>query len=439
MLLHGISTAPLLMLLLSLPSKFGARSNLERQAGARLMPCFGCRTGFGRRTSALAAHSHAAVDHAASVGSHEFRMQPRGVDVLEKPIRLPVWPVVNGLVFTIMDLLGLKSAAAWLEDKLGGRVAPMSLDKERADPFVLLVHHRHAFDAWDPVRPIFQAILGPEGFPAHPHRGFETVTMTVQGGLRHRDSIGIKQTYGDGDVQWLTAGRGVLHEEFWWWKGPWPQRGECELYQLWLNLPAKRRMEQPSIQVLRNPQPLSVAPGVEVRRLGGGAVRPDFVGEAAPLLQQSGGAEDEAEPNSVGLGATRDDVALLRATLAPGATYELPLPAVATALLYVRHGDVSVGTSGEMVPRHHLAYTRREGNGLVLKNAANAEEADVLILAGLPLRQPVVSSGTWVVGSELELEKARRDFNMGMLGIPWDPSISDEEWLSWTKNYGPRT
>lgn len=112
----------------------------------------------------------------------------------------------------------------------------MMLDVRDADPFVLLVHHRHRFSAWDPVRLIFRLLL-PEGFPAHvragaryprldltrpparipalpqPHRGFETVTMTMHGGLVHRDSLGVKQKYGDGDVQWLTAGRGVLHEE----------------------------------------------------------------------------------------------------------------------------------------------------------------------------------------------------------------------------------
>jgi len=478
-LVHGLYVPLLLGLLLLLPPKFSTHSNVEQLTGTRLLPCFSCWTqacktacrsqqqqqqqqqqqpqhprdavhssssisssGCGRRTSTLTVRTAVAVDKPGSSTSPESLDQhfsiSRGLDVIEKPIRLPVWPVVNGLVFTVMDLLGLRDAAAWLEDKFGGRVAPMSLDSERADPFVLLVHHRHAFDAWDPVRPIFQSILGPEGFPSHPHRGFETVTMTVQGGLRHRDSMGVKQTYSDGDVQWLTAGRGVLHEEFWWWKGPWPQRGECELYQLWLNLPAERRMEQPSTEVLRDPRPLSVAPGVEVRRLGGGAARPDFVGGAAPPPpQQPLDGDDEIQPSSIGPGTTRDDVALLRATLAPGSSYELPLPAEATAIFYVRRGDVSVGANGEMVPRHHLAYTRREGNSLLLKNDASTEEADVLILAGLPLRQPIVSSGTWVVGSEFELEKARRDYNMGKLGRPWDHSLSDEEWLSWTKRYGP--
>ena len=141
----------------------------------------------------------------------------RRVAKVEKPVRLPVWPVLNGLGCIALDLVGLGDAAAALEDKFGGRVAPMSLGPE-ANPFVLLVHHRHGFDAWDPVRPLFERLIGlPEGFPAHPHRGFETVTMTLRGGLAHRDSAGVKETYGDGDVQWLTAGSGILHEEMWHW------------------------------------------------------------------------------------------------------------------------------------------------------------------------------------------------------------------------------
>ncbi|KAJ1618482.1 hypothetical protein T492DRAFT_1151333, partial [Pavlovales sp. CCMP2436] len=123
--------------------------------------------------------------------------RPRPVGSVVKPLRLPVWPVVNGLALTALDLLGQQGLATDLEVKLGGRVAPMSLDAADADPFILLVHHRHRFSPWDPIRPIFNLLL-PEGFPAHPHRGFETVTMTMHGGLLHRDSIGVKQKYGDG-------------------------------------------------------------------------------------------------------------------------------------------------------------------------------------------------------------------------------------------------
>ena len=95
-----------------------------------------------------------------------------------------------------------------LEDAFGGRVAPIQFDPREADPFILLVHHRHAFRPLDFLRPLFSAAIMPEGFPAHPHRGFETVTYVLPGraGMVHRDSEGCRMRYGDGAVQWMTAG-----------------------------------------------------------------------------------------------------------------------------------------------------------------------------------------------------------------------------------------
>jgi len=159
-------------------------------------------------------------------------------------MRLPVWPVQNGLLCLLLDLLRLKDVANWVETKFGGRVCPMSLDPSFTDPFILCVHHRHSFTPWDPIRPIFRLLL-PDGFPAHPHRGFETATYILQGGLRHRDSEGLKQEYTDGCVQWMTAGQGVLHEEMWL-----TDRVQHELYQIWVNLPRRSKMCQPRIQML---------------------------------------------------------------------------------------------------------------------------------------------------------------------------------------------
>ena len=93
----------------------------------------------------------------------------RSVRRVERPIRLPVWPVVPGVVGFLLDALQLHGLAAELEKRVGGRVAPMSFDPHEADPFVLCVAHRHSFWACDPIRPLFRLLL-PEGFPAHPHR-----------------------------------------------------------------------------------------------------------------------------------------------------------------------------------------------------------------------------------------------------------------------------
>ena len=107
---------------------------------------------------------------------------PRRIARRERPTRLPVWPVLNGLALTALDLVGQAELAARLEHALGGRVAPMMLNARAADPFVLLVHHRHAFRPLDFFRPLFSAVIMPEGFPAHPHRGFETVRTCCPSG-----------------------------------------------------------------------------------------------------------------------------------------------------------------------------------------------------------------------------------------------------------------
>ncbi|KAH8059178.1 quercetin 2,3-dioxygenase [Aureococcus anophagefferens] len=281
----------------------------------------------------------------------------RRVARLDKPIRLPVWPVVNGLACIALDLVGLGDAAAALEERFGGRVAPMSLGPD-ANPFVLLVHHRHGFDCWDPVRPVFEKLIVPEGFPAHPHRGFETVTMTLRGGLAHRDSAGVKrgstrernsqlqrlrsrpvstrvkETYGDGDVQWLTAGKGILHEEMWHWADK-SRRGECELYQLWVNLPAALSMSKPPRRCSAADLATVAGDGVLETDLGG-ALTPDGAIRAP--------------------GAAREDVLLRKVELAP-ARPTRGVPADATALLYTRRG----GGGGRR--RRAAPHARLHGKG----------------------------------------------------------------------------
>lgn len=333
---------------------------------------------------------------------------PRRVSRVEKPGRLPVWPVANGIVACALDVVGLEGLAAKIEESFGGRVAPMMLDVQEADPFVLLVHHRHAFDPWDPIRPLFRAIL-PEGFPAHPHRGFETVTATISGGLSHRDSMGVKEEYGDGDVQWLTAGRGILHEEMWWH----PKGRDCELYQLWVNSPSKAKGVSPSTTILRDPSKKMVGEDVTERHLGG------------ELSSEATGKET---------GPDRDDVRVARIEFEKiGSRYSINLPSDATALVYVRRGSVKIGE--EEIERHRLAYTAREGDGIVLTSLQ--PHTDVLLLCALPLREPIQASGTWVVNSEADLARADADYRAGKMGVPWDHALPDDEWRDLVSKYRP--
>ena len=346
-------------------------------------------------------------------------LKPRSVRSLERPTRLPVWPAWNGVVFILLDVLGQRDFAAKLEDWLGGRVCPMMLDAREADPFILLVHHRHSFQRFDPLRAVFRLLLA-EGFPAHPHRGFETVTYVLPGrrGLVHRDSLGFKMRYSDGDAQWMTAGRGMLHEEMWETDanedaddadgGSGGSSGiagvsnmglssDAELYQLWLNLPPAAKMVDPKIQLVR---PFAKGDAVEAavakaaahssgessntpqqqqqQQLGGGSpARLSVVGlpsgEPSPgvtarlLSGEANGLESDTQ--------TYSPVTIVHATLTDegagkGAVrWELPLPSTYTCLVYVRQGSVdvvsaaassssssSLSSSRKRLRTHELAY-----------------------------------------------------------------------------------
>eukprot|EP00302_Diacronema_sp_CCMP2436_P043503 CAMPEP_0180050250 /NCGR_PEP_ID=MMETSP0985-20121206/483_1 /TAXON_ID=483367 /ORGANISM="non described non described, Strain CCMP 2436" /LENGTH=340 /DNA_ID=CAMNT_0021979343 /DNA_START=85 /DNA_END=1107 /DNA_ORIENTATION=+ len=327
--------------------------------------------------------------------------RPRPVGSVVKPLRLPVWPVVNGLALTALDLLGQQGLATDLEVKLGGRVAPMSLDAADADP---------------------------------------TVTMTMHGGLLHRDSIGVKQKYGDGQVQWLTAGKGMLHEEMWWSD----QSGRAELFQLWLNLPARSKMLPPKIQLFSPPlaevttaaaaftAPAAAAPKtVSVDAVAGGA---------RPVRVHVMGGEHEGV--SAGVELAGGPVTLLRVELPVGSVWECDLPAGHNCVIYTRLGAVKAGAVSEMtdVTAHHLAYLPARlasgSDGLRLENAAGIE-ADVLVLAGQPLREPMAGGGTWVMNSQAELAQADRDYAAGQFGIPWRHTDSDEEWQAHVQKTSP--
>ena len=169
-----------------------------------------------------------------SGSSSSSRLDP----VLQSTLRLPIWPVYGGVLAQVADWLGLKGASRSILDGIGGRVIPMQLNGERAfadSRLLLLVHHKHSFTKGDPFRALTRLLM-PEGFPAHGHSGLMTVTMTREGGagLAHRDSEGLSQDYGGGDVQWMKSGRGILHEEMWSpCRAQERLKEDVELYQLW--------------------------------------------------------------------------------------------------------------------------------------------------------------------------------------------------------------
>ena len=255
-------------------------------------------------------------------------------------------------------------------------------DAEALSPFLLL-------DYAGPAR--FEPASAPRGVGEHPHRGFETVTIVYQGEVAHRDSTGAGGTIGPGDVQWMTAASGVLHDEF---HSPalTQQGGMLEMVQLWVNLPAAHKMSAPKYQSLLNADiPVAGLPG------GAGTLRV-IAGEYAG---QRGAATTH----------TPLDVWDLR--LAPGRPVELPVDAGRTLALVLLHGDVLV--NGEQ-PLHEAEFALLERSGRDVTVQARDREATLLVLSGEPIDEPVAAYGPFVMNDEAGIRQAIRDFRQGRFG-----------------------
>jgi quercetin 2,3-dioxygenase len=234
----------------------------------------------------------------------------------------------------------------------------------RFDPFLLFDHF--AFN--DPVE-------GPiRGFPTHPHRGIETVTYMLDGNVRHRDSLGNMGVIGPGDVQWMTSGCGILHEEM-------PQRGPQGViygFQLWVNLPAAQKMSQPRYQeVAAASIPAVEQDGARVRVVAG-----EFGGVRGPVT------EIAAQP------------LYMDVTLSPGAEFCQPVPQGHTLAVYVFEGeglfggDVN-GADGEIVPAVRMLFF---GDGEALRvQAGPGGPVRFMLMAGAPFNEPIVPYGPFVL------------------------------------------
>ncbi|MBM7784648.1 pirin family protein [Tenggerimyces flavus] len=261
------------------------------------------------------------------------------------------------------------------------------VDLAQLDPFIHM----------DQMGEVEYAPGEPKGTPWHPHRGFETVTYMLDGVLRHQDSQGGGGLITDGDTQWMTAGGGILHIE-----AP-PEEivmkgGLFHGFQLWVNLPARLKMTQPRYQ--------------DIRR-----------GEVSLLASDDGGTLLRLIAGAVagheGPGSTHTPIALLHATLTPGAQLRLPWRKDFNALVYALAGAGSVGASKRPLKMGQLAVF---GEGDVITVAADATqesrapELDVLILGGQPIREPVAAYGPFVMNTREELMQAFEDFQAGRLG-----------------------
>jgi quercetin 2,3-dioxygenase len=280
----------------------------------------------------------------------------------------------------VKDVITPTAASDGAGVRLRRSIATETLD--HLDPFFLFDHFGSE-DANDYVA----------GFPLHPHRGIETITYMLDGSVAHKDSLGNSGVIGPGDVQWMTAGSGILHEEM-------PKVGPRRLdgFQIWVNLPRKLKMTRPRYQDV----PAARIP--EVARGDGARVR-----VVAGEVDGVAGAVKE-----IFAGPTYLDVAL-----PAGKSFEQPVPRGHTALLYVFEGEVAVGgadaSQGRAVRAPRLVVL---GDGDVVRAHAPAGPARFLLLAAQPLEEPYARYGPFVMNTEDEIREALRELRAGTFVKP---------------------
>ena len=245
--------------------------------------------------------------------------------------------------------------------------------QRRLDPFLML----DAFGSDDPDDYI-------AGFPDHPYRGFETITYMLAGRMQHRDSAGHAGLLENGGVQWMTAGRGVIHSEI-----PQQEQGVMEGFQLWLNLPAAEKMCPPWYR--------------------------DFAAAELPCFRTSAGVEAiliAGESHGVTGAVTRAATAplYLDLHLPAGAHFIQSLPAGHNAFVYAYRGTVSI--AGTEVPAGRMAILRNEGDGAVVEAL---EDARAILVGGKPLDEPIAQYGPFVMNTQAEIQQTLADYRAGRL------------------------
>ncbi|VTM15359.1 Quercetin 2,3-dioxygenase [Raoultella terrigena] len=252
---------------------------------------------------------------------------------------------------------------------------------EQLSPFLLLDYAGpHSFPAGS----------GKRGVGEHPHRGFETVTVVYSGEVEHRDSTGKGGVIGPGDVQWMTAGAGILHEEF--HSAEFTRTGgELKMIQLWVNLPAKDKMAAPGYQSIT----ADLIPRVAL---------PDNAGHVRVI------AGDYADVS--GPARTFSPLNVWDLQLTQGHDVSLRQPAGWSTALVVLEGEISVN-GAENAREGQLVVLSQQGETLHLSATADAK---VLLLAGEPLGEPIVGYGPFVMNSKTQIAEAVRDFNSGRFG-----------------------
>jgi redox-sensitive bicupin YhaK (pirin superfamily) len=254
----------------------------------------------------------------------------------------------------------------------------------RVDPFLML----DEFSSENPDDYV-------AGFPAHPHRGFETVTYMLEGHMRHEDHLGNRGELRTGGVQWMTAGRGIIHSEM-----PQQEHGRMRGFQLWINLPAAEKMKPPAYRDIQaSDLPVVELPdGIRVKVIAG-TLQHDGRSTAGPIQ-----------------GLTTAPL-YFDVELPAGAVFRHPLESAANAFIFPYEGSVAVGVQGSRraVPHRNVGVL---SSGDEVEIAAGEGGARFILLAARPLREPIVQYGPFVMNTQDEIRQAIADYQAGRFGEP---------------------
>ena len=285
---------------------------------------------------------------------------------------------------TTQKVLGTYSAGSnhWVGDGFPVRnLFPSNGIGSEVSPFLML-------DYAGPSR--FEPSAKPRGVGEHPHRGFETVTIAYQGAVGHRDSAGNSGTIYPGDVQWMTAASGVVHEEL--HEEAFTRTGGIfEMVQLWVNLPGAQKMSKPRYQAITKEQ-------IPVIALKGGGHARVIAGE---LLGSRGPA------------TTVTPVNLFDVILKAGERFELPLPEGHNAAVILRKGDVTLNGANPLRGEAQIATLSQQGDSVLIEAKTDTQ---ILALSGEPIDEPVASYGPFVMNTREELTQAMNDYRAGRMG-----------------------